>query len=75
LQQISHVLQVSPAFFFEGTSGSSQCDSAKATPPDYATEFLTTPDGIALARAFSRVKNRKLRRRIIRLLVEILDGI
>ena len=75
LQQISHVLQVSPAFFFEGASCSSQRDSGKATPADYATEFLATPDGIALARAFSRVKNLKLRRRIIRLVVEILDRI
>jgi hypothetical protein len=40
--------------------------------PDYVTEFLSTSDGVALAKAFTRMRNIKLRRRIVRLAVEIM---
>ena len=38
-------------------------------------KFLATRDGIALAKAFARVKNITRRRRLIRLLVEIMGKI
>jgi transcriptional regulator with XRE-family HTH domain len=77
LQQISHILQVPVAFFFEGAPGLAQSRTRrKERPlPDYVIEFLSTSDGVALAKAFTRMRNIKLRRRIVRLAVEIMGKI
>ena len=67
LQQISHILQVPVAFFFEGAPnlhGSS--DGMKEAPsPAYVSE------GLSLTKAFMRIKEAKLRRRIVDLVEEI----
>jgi len=63
LQQISHILQVPVAFFFEGVS--------EAPSPSYVSDFLATSDGLALTRAFMEIKEPKLRRRIVDLVEEI----
>ncbi len=75
LQQISQILQVPVAFFFEGAptmaGGSS---SAKDAPsPAYVSDFLASSDGLALTKAFMRIKQPKLRRRIVDLVQEIVD--
>jgi transcriptional regulator with XRE-family HTH domain len=74
LQQISRILQVPVAFFFEGAPGPAQSRTRKKGRPlpDYVAEFLSTSDGVALAKAFTRMRNIKLRRRIVRLAVEIM---
>jgi hypothetical protein len=74
LQQIAHILQVPVAFFFEGAPGLAQSRTRKKERPlpDYVIEFLSISDGVALAKAFTRMRNIKLRRRIVRLAVEIL---
>jgi transcriptional regulator with XRE-family HTH domain len=74
LQEISLILRVTPAFFFEG---SSKLIQPKTKPkerswPDYVSELLATADGLALAKAFADVKDVAFRRRFIRLVVEIL---
>ena len=73
LQQISQILQVPVAFFFEGaplmpgeTSGFTEAPS-----PLYVTDFLATSDGLALVKAFMRISNSKLRRRIVELVEEM----
>jgi len=74
LQEISGILRVTPAFFFEGTSSRPQ-QKTKAKErrwPDHVTELLATPDGLALAKAFADVTDVGFRRRFIRLVVEIL---
>lgn len=73
LQQISHTLQVPVAFFFEGAPNlSNQVDGMKEAPsPAYVSDFLATSDGLALTKAFMRVKEGKLRRRIVDLVEEI----
>jgi transcriptional regulator with XRE-family HTH domain len=73
LQQIAAALQVQISFFFEGAPGVSAGSkaSSKAPSPDFATQFLATADGVALVRAFSRVKDRTLRRKIVRLIEQI----
>src|SRR5262252_9255692 len=50
LQQISHILQVPVAFFFEGApTPVGQPDGAEAAPsPTYVSDFLATSDGLAL---------------------------
>ena len=72
LQQISLVLQVQVAFFFEGAPGSSGFTEAES--PEYMTSFFASSDGLKLAKAFTRVSNMALRRRIIDLIEEMGSG-
>jgi transcriptional regulator with XRE-family HTH domain len=73
LQHISDILQVPAAFFFEGAPH--QPGQPKrpgvASAPAYVSEFLATRDGLALTKAFMRIKESKLRRRIVDLVKEL----
>jgi transcriptional regulator with XRE-family HTH domain len=73
LQQISHILQVPVAFFFEGAPNvPGQSDGMGEAPsPAYVSDFLATSDGLALTKAFMRIKDSKLRRRIVDLVEQI----
>ena len=74
LQQISHILQVPVAFFFEGapTLHMQQDGGLKEAPsPAYIADFLATSEGLALTKSFMRIKEPKLRRRIVDLVEEI----
>jgi transcriptional regulator with XRE-family HTH domain len=74
LQQISHILQVPVAFFFEGAPnvGGPRGDSLSEAPsPSYVSDFLATSDGLALTKAFVRISDSKLRRRIVDLVEQI----
>jgi transcriptional regulator with XRE-family HTH domain len=67
LQHISHILQVPVAFFFEGAphAPGHPAGVGKAASPAYVSDFLATRDGLALTKAFMRMKESKLRRRIV----------
>ncbi len=74
LQQISHILQVPVSFFFEGAphvAGSPTGGMSEAPSPAYVSDFLATSDGLSLTKAFMRIKNSKLRRRIVDLVEQI----
>jgi len=75
LQQISHILQVSVSFFFEGAptvgSGIRAEGMSEAPSPAYVSDFLATSDGLALTKAFMRIGDSKLRRRIVDLVEQI----
>src|SRR6202044_1576868 len=75
LQQISQTLQVPVAFFFEGAPNlHPQPDGmAEAPSPSYVSDFLATSDGLALTKAFMRIKEPKLKRRIVDLVEEIAE--
>jgi transcriptional regulator with XRE-family HTH domain len=75
LQQISHILQVPVSFFFEGApSLAPHPEGMKEAPsPAYISDFLATSEGLALTKAFTRIKEAKLRRRIVDL-VEAIAG-
>jgi transcriptional regulator with XRE-family HTH domain len=77
LQHIAHVFQVPVAFFFEGAPSMpghhAAPGMAEAPMPAYVSEFLSTNDGLALIKAFMRIKDAKLRRRIVDLVGEICD--
>jgi hypothetical protein len=45
-----------------------------APSPAYVTDFLATSDGLARTKAFMRIKNAKLKRRIVELVEEICRG-
>ena len=75
LQQISHILQVPVAFFFEGAphfaGGPSPQSLEDAPSPAYVSDFLATSDGLSLTKAFMRIPDAKLRRRIVDLVQQI----
>lgn len=74
LQQIAHILQVPVAFFFEGAPdlGDGPANGlADAPSPAYISDFLATSDGLALTKAFMRISDAKLRRRIVDLVEHI----
>ena len=72
LQQISHILQVPVAFFFEGAPTAQHSEGMNEAPsPSYVSDFLATSDGLALTKAFMEIKEPKLRRRIVDLVEEI----
>src|SRR5438105_15301291 len=75
LQQISNILQVPVAFFFEGAPNLQGTEGTKDAPsPTYVSEFLATSEGLSLSKAFMRIREAKLRRRIVDLVEEIADG-
>jgi transcriptional regulator with XRE-family HTH domain len=73
LQHVSHILQVPVPFFFEGAPHlpGEPSGIGPAPSPAYVFNFLATRDGIALTKAFMRIKDPSLRRRI----VELVKGI
>ena len=77
LQQISQILQVPVSFFFDGAPNAPGHHPlprmSEAPSPAYVSDFLATSDGLALTKAFMRIKNSKLRRRIVDLVEQIAD--
>jgi transcriptional regulator with XRE-family HTH domain len=73
LQHLTHILQVPISFFFEGlpVAGSGPGATGTAPSPEYVTDFLATADGLALTKAFVRITDAKLRRRVVELVAEI----
>jgi len=75
LQQISHILQVPVSFFFEGApaSAGNLLPGGEAPSPAFVSDFLASSEGLALTRAFMRIDDAKVRRRIVDL-VEAIVG-
>ncbi len=75
LQQISQILQVTVSFFFEGApivGTATRAEGLSEAPsPSYVSDFLATSDGLALTKAFMRISDSKLRRRIVDLVEQI----
>jgi len=75
LQQISDILQVPVAFFFEGAPHLAGmpplAEFDEAPSPAYVADFLATSDGLSLTKAFMRIPDAKLRRRIVELVQQI----
>jgi len=72
LHAVAHILQVPVQFFFDGLPEIKA--SGKGHPQtsySFTSDFLTSSDGIAIAKAFSQIKNRTLRRQIAQTIKEI----
>lgn len=71
LQQISKALKVEPSYFFEDTPDKNQseerCAANQINIPPEVVEFVASKEGIELIRAFSRVGDYDVRRRIVML--------
>ncbi len=67
LQSIAGVLDVPVSFFFDDQ------ESSKGPPSDMAfvNKVMTTSEGQAMVRAFSRIKDVQLKRRIVALVEEL----
>ena len=75
LQQIAQILQVQVSFFFEGAPAAITIGRheglSEAPSPAYVSDFLATSDGLALTKAFMKIRDAKLRRRIVDLVGQI----
>jgi transcriptional regulator with XRE-family HTH domain len=75
LQQIAQILQVQVSFFFEGAPAATTAGRheglSEAPSPAYVSDFLATSDGLALTKAFMKIRDSKLRRRIVDLVEQI----
>lgn len=72
IQQIAEVLNVPVSFLFEGGPGASRAaDEPEEASPNYVSDFLATSEGLALAGAFTRIADPKLRRSIVDLVEQI----
>jgi transcriptional regulator with XRE-family HTH domain len=73
LQQISHILQVPVAFFFQGAPNASAPHGSNGSALSMAQidDFVSDSDGLRLIGAFMRIDNAALRRRIVMLVQEI----
>jgi transcriptional regulator with XRE-family HTH domain len=73
LLHIASILQVPVEFFFEGAPGFFGGSHRNGTPatPDYVSEFLTTPYGLSLIKAFMQIRRPDLRRCIVRFVEEV----
>ena len=71
LQQIAHILQVPVTFFFEAPSPTPSPTVAHDQSLAKLNDFMATRDGLTLAKAFMRIGDTKLRRRIVDLVEQI----
>jgi transcriptional regulator with XRE-family HTH domain len=69
LQQLARVLEVTPAYFFEGAPQSDMAVGGVSETPDngYVVDFLSTTEGLQLNRAFAQIRDPKVRKRIVEL--------
>ncbi|HVV92450.1 MAG TPA: helix-turn-helix transcriptional regulator [Hyphomicrobiales bacterium] len=77
LQQISRVLGVPVGFFFEDAAGGSDGPGSAGFAEaggDYVADFLATSDGLALTKAFIRVRDPKVRRRLVDLVAALAEA-
>ena len=66
LQAISAILNVPVSFFFEVAPGSSnQAGFAEDNEATYVVDFLNSNEGVQLTRAFTKISDPKVRRKII----------
>ena len=73
LQQLARVLDVPPSFFFEGAPTVTEAGVGFNEDPGnaYVVDFLSTAEGLQLNRAFSAIKDAKLRKTVIELVERI----
>lgn len=75
LQHIAKILAVPVEFFFEGAPvGDAPLNGAgfaEMPSPSYVSDFLSTSEGVQLTKAFVRIKDARIRRRIVDLVAAL----
>lgn len=76
LQKISEILKTPVSFFFEdapGTPSNLEGGLAESDSPNYVVDFLSSPEGLQLNKAFSNIKDPKVRKKIVDLVRSLAD--
>jgi len=73
LQHLSEILSVPIPFFFEGAPGTDGDKRADTAGMSFVHDFVATSDGLALVKAFIRLKDRRLKRSIVELVEQIAE--
>lgn len=76
LQAIASILSVPVAFFFEdapGQEGGEHKGLAEDSSTSFVVDFLSSAEGLQLNRAFARISNPKVRRKVIELAKVLAD--
>src|ERR1700682_1147324 len=75
LQHIATILTVPVAFFFEDAPGTAAAAPGLGEPQStsFVVDFLSSAEGLQLNRAFARIEDQKVRRRVVDL-VKALAG-
>ena len=73
LQNIAGILNVPVSFFFEDAPGDSAPAGMQENAATYVVNFLSSSEGLQLNRAFVRIADPKIRRRIIDLVRSLAD--
>jgi len=72
LQRIAEILEVPPSFFFEEVRGSEIRAPGFSEPSSvYVVDFLSTVEGLQLNKAFASIKDQRVRRKVVDLVVAI----
>jgi len=72
LQRIAEILEVPPSFFFEEARGSEIRAPGFSEPSSvYVVDFLSTVEGLQLNKAFASIKDQRVRRKVVDLVVAI----
>lgn len=78
MQQIGQIMGCSVSYFLEGAPNDDgtrvATGFAEGSQAGYSLDILSTPEGIALARAFSSIEDPKVRRRVVDLVTTLVDG-
>ena len=75
LQQIAGVLNVSPAFFFDemvNEAGGSEAGQG-VDQSSFVVDFLSTAEGLVLNKNFVRIKDARIRRKIVELVSSLAE--
>jgi transcriptional regulator with XRE-family HTH domain len=67
LYRVSKVLQVPVGFFFEGLDGAPATGFAEGDQTPLVDDFINSPEGVALAAAFARIREPSVRRKLLEL--------
>jgi transcriptional regulator with XRE-family HTH domain len=71
LVDIARILGVGIDYFYDGLTNDKGKGFADVSSPPYVAAFISTPEGLQLMRAFTRIKSAKLRRGIVQLITTI----
>lgn len=73
LQQISNFLNVAPSFFFDATHGGANTvpGMSEGEGSPFVSEFISSSEGMELNKAFSRIHDTKVRKRIVDLVMTL----
>lgn len=75
LQDISRALAVPPSFFYDGAPvGDVRVGFAEASNASFIPDFAGTAEGLQLNRAFVKIKDPKLRKRVVELVVALAEA-